>query len=472
MLLECGCGKMYRVRDGATNPPKNCPACGGLLKVAGGAAPAPAAAPAAPPAADPKAKDLEARVQALERENSAAKAAVELKDKELREARESVAKLSGELEKAKETLSKKDAELSERSAQTTKLLLSKDEALREAQEKIESLEGQGGGAAGNAESLEQELADLRKGKEVLIKEVATIEGAYKDKLKTKELELEDLQQRLKTLEKAGAGKADTPEGQRFQARIGALEKIVQDGEQRYRSLQRELEETQRARDEARGGAESSGAEMTRAISERDEKIKSLEAGLQRAREDLAGAKAAPAPPAAPSGIAADRLGEIRYLSADLDRGLASISTALNGLVNRVRRLNETVQEIPESAPAAAEAPPAEEAPADLPLVEPPPADPDAPPDLPATPAEEPTPVDVPQLESIPAPDVETSSLPDDGTLLDMGGVNRQASAEPEPEPVPADVAPETEPEPAPEPEQKKGFFGKLFGGKKKQRPAF
>src|SRR5262245_50093717 len=105
MLLECGCGKMYRVRDGATNPPKTCPACGGVLRQAGApaAAPPPAAPPPAAPAApavDGRVKELEAKLQSLERDGAAARAASELKDKELREAQASVSRLGAELEKA------------------------------------------------------------------------------------------------------------------------------------------------------------------------------------------------------------------------------------------------------------------------------------------------------------------------------------------------------------------------------------
>src|SRR5688572_8407979 len=253
MLLECGCGKMYRVRDGATNPPKNCPACGGALKVSGGpAAAAPAAAPAAPPAADPRAKELEARVQSLEREQGAARAAVELKEKELHEAQSSIARLGVDLEKAqhayKEALLKKDAELAERAAQATKLILAKDEALTEAREKIESLESKGGGADNG-----DELAESRRGKEKLAEELANIEATYKAALSQKESEVDDLQKRAQDLEKqlaAANPKATTPEGQRFQARIASLERIVQDGESRYRTLQKELEAVQGGGDAA------------------------------------------------------------------------------------------------------------------------------------------------------------------------------------------------------------------------------
>jgi hypothetical protein len=479
MLLECGCGKMFRVRDGAANPPKNCPSCGGPLRQSGGAAPAPApATPAAPPAADPRVKELEGRVQAFEREQGAARAAVELKEKELHEAQSSIARLGADLEKAqiayKEALLKKDAELAERAAQATKLILAKDEALSEAREKIESLESRGGNA-----SMEQELTDSREGKAQLVEELAKVESTYKDALKNKESEVDTLQKRVQDLEKqlsAASPKSNTPEGQRFQARIASLERIVQDGEQRYRALQKELDAVQGTGGEA-VDARKSAAEAEKTIEERDAKIRELENRLKEAQDeaDQARAKSAGAsvPAEAPSGITATRLGEVRYLSSDLDRGLASISTALGGLVSRVRRLNESLADIPavpvgKSSGSHRAVPPApapeavEEEPEALPLVEPPSEEPDAPPELPEGEVEEPTPVDgVPQLESFESPEEPVAALPDDASLLDMGGESKPPSEETEP------VSEEEAEGGGGKP--KKGFFGKLFGKKKQGR---
>jgi len=52
MILECSCGKMYRVRDDAATPPTKCPVCGGPLRAAGGSSPNVAGT-------DPRAKDAE-----------------------------------------------------------------------------------------------------------------------------------------------------------------------------------------------------------------------------------------------------------------------------------------------------------------------------------------------------------------------------------------------------------------------------
>src|SRR4029079_9718499 len=60
MILECGsCAKMYRIRDDAAPQPTQCPTCKGDLRVAGGGAPTSAAS---------RVKELEVRIQNLERE--------------------------------------------------------------------------------------------------------------------------------------------------------------------------------------------------------------------------------------------------------------------------------------------------------------------------------------------------------------------------------------------------------------------
>ncbi len=453
MLLECTCGKMYRIRDGATNPPKSCPACGGTLKISGGA-PAPAPAPAAP-AVDPRVKEFEGRIQSLERDQAASRAAVELKEKELHEAQASIARLGIDLEKAqaayKDALKKREDRIQEleaeaakskgagaASAQTMQLLRAKDEALREAVEK--------------AAALEQELTDARQGSSSVAGELAEMETKYKEALSSKEAEVEDLQRRLQTAEKqvvessSKAQHGSEPEAQRLAAKVAGLEKIIQDGENRYRALQKQLE-----------GAGPADKEAQSAAAEKDERIAELQAELAELKSR---APAAPTVPLAPP-VSGAKVGEARYLAADLDRGIASISTALAGLASRVRRLHETL-EAGEGEEAAAPAPPSEpEAPPDLPAIEP------AEPETESIVEEE-----VAPLETFPLPaDRPSDSLPADETLLDMGGSPRPSpsledAATPPPEPAPEAVPEEALPDATPGP-QKKGFFGKLFGKKGK-----
>src|SRR5262245_10149631 len=60
MILECAsCAKMYRIRDDASPQPTKCPTCNGDLRAAGGAAPG---------GGGSRVKELETRIQSLERE--------------------------------------------------------------------------------------------------------------------------------------------------------------------------------------------------------------------------------------------------------------------------------------------------------------------------------------------------------------------------------------------------------------------
>ncbi len=515
MLLECSCGKMYRVRDDAAHPPTKCPSCGGVLRQHSGAAPA---APAGP---DPKVKDLEARLQAAERGLSSAKASAELKDKELREAQAAIGRLGGDLEKAqasyREALRKKEAEVEERQrkldelekegtkvrqqsqTQTTALLRQKDAALQEARDEIARLEERlaqpapAGSVPAEVEArlkeLEAEVETGRDSRAKLVEELGREKDAFRDALKAKVSELEAAEARAADLEKKltePEGDPKTPSEERARMRIRQLEKIVQDGERRYRDLL--------ARTEQEGGAAAPAAPDSGALSRKEAELaqarSALEAekarreGLERQVADLQAAKKAPPPPTPAKGgeVLRARIGEARYLSGDLEKSLGSVSTSLQALIERVKRLQGSL-EAPEEEPApepAAEAAPAREGPyapagsgAEVELEPPAELVHEA-----AAVDEEPR-EEVAQLEALPEPEPAAEGvLPADETLLDMGGVKRGGadadeapveaasdetplSAEPSPEP-PLD---EAIPEPAPEAPKKKGFFGKLFGKK-------
>jgi chromosome segregation ATPase len=444
MLLECSCGKMYRVRDDAAHPPTRCPACGGTLRPVSGGAPA--------GAADPRLKDLEARLQALERDLAATRAAVEVKDRELDEAHSSIARLGADLEKAqnayKEALKKKDEELEEKQrrlaelqgegtksraqapAQTLALLKAKDEALQEARERIAQLEHDLKEAQ---DSIARLGADLEKA-----------QNAYKEALKKKDQELEEKQRCLAELEgkAAAAGKGPvSAELQRAQGRIAQLEKIIQDGEQRFRVLQEQ--------------AEKAARDYAVQLEARDRA-----AGELRARiEDLERQVAAAGQGARPAGGGDSvRLGEARYLAADLDKSLASVGAALQALVERVKRLHDSLNRA--DAAAAPESEPVSEP---IPAVSPPeasveeevaPMESDASGDEGRDPLAEEAKLEVP-----PAPEEGADSPLEEEAL----------SVETSPGPLPEESGPEPEPEPdsaSEPPPAKKGLFGKLFGKKK------
>jgi hypothetical protein len=537
MLLECSqCAKMYRVREGSAAAPTKCPACGGLLKVSGGGAAPAAPAPSGP---DPRAKELEGKVAALERDLSAHKAAAEQKAKEAKEAQSNIARLGEDLAKAqgvyKDALKKKEDELEEKnkkiaglessskgsagSAGQIAILKAKDNQIQELQEKVSSLEEElsKGGKGGDPSHLEQELGESRASAAKLADELAKEKLHYREALLNKEREFDDLHKKLSAAEKqlvgasgraqagsSGASDADLAaakaeaekkdkELSRAQSRIGQLEKIVQDGEQRYRTLHQELEKS-------RDAADSGGKDGAKILAEKDGTISELNEELTAERrkvgelkkqvQDLESAakkaKAAtgirPAPAAAAAPAAGGNLEEARFLVGDLDKSLASVSAQLLALTQRVKRLNDSLYRTGEfskegaeaTGPAAVAAKAESEAAPDGEPEASPPEEPEASPEPPAEsegaaavaeaaaetpdehhteslplpeaaseeeetqaeidaaseePAAAPADEEVAQLESLPEPALDSNELPADETLLDMGKMNKPMKKE-------------------------------------------
>ncbi len=532
MLLECaGCGKMYRVREGSTSPPTTCPACKGSLRPAG----APAAPP--PPGADPKVKELESRLEAGE--------------KELGEAQAEVQRLRGELDKSQMSsrdTGKRDTEIREKVSKIAALerevqdargraqqaglasLKEKDSEIHYLKERVAALEGeleQGKGAAPKGETvpladLEKALQDKetehRESQEAIARmgdDFKRAQDAHIAAIKAKDDEIGQAHQKIAFAEEqlseanARAKGAPPPKPdaalERAQSRIAQLEKIVQDGERRYR-------ESQAQYDKASAAASGAGA-ASEALEEKDRKAAELQKQLENRRDvevvlrrqigELQAAfqaeksarktVSAPPPPPRETVLRPKRLGELKYLAVDLDKNLGSISSALSGLVERVRRLQEAVQQT-EDEVSQAEAAAAAAAPAPAPEPSPYEEAPEAEAPSEDSPAEEPAPEggeEVARLESLPAPEVEPAELPADETMLDKGGVDKSKARakirpkrgqKPPPEPSAEGEAPleeeplsaETSPGPLPEeegtaepePPKKKGLFSKLFGKKK------
>jgi chromosome segregation ATPase len=404
---------MYRVREGSAAAPTKCPACGGLLKVSGGA-------PAAPPAAgpDPRVKELEAKLAAAERDLSAHKAGVEQKAKEAKEAQANIARLGEDLAKAqgvyKDALRKKEDEIeekqkkiaaleaeSEKSKASAKgsapiaILKAKDSQIQELQEKVASLEEELSSKSGKGADphVQQELQDARASQAKITEELAKEKLHYREALLNKEHEVEDLHKKLSTVEKqlveasgraqassGGASDADLAAAKsetdrkdkdlsRALTRIGQLEKIVQDGEQRYRTLHAELEKSRDAADSGGKDGAKILAEKDGTISELNEELTSerrktgeFKKQVQDLEKELQRVKSQPPPAAAkvkgetkmrPAG--GGNLEEARFLAGDLDKSLASVSSQLAALTSRVKRLTDSLYKSGETSMEAAQA---------------------------------------------------------------------------------------------------------------------
>ena len=569
MLLECSsCGKMYRVREGSAAAPTKCPACGGTLKVSGGGAPAPASGP------DPRVRELEGKVGALEKEAAAHRA-------EAKEAQANIARLGEDLAKAqgvyKDALKKKEDELEEKNKRISALeaevasgkssakgnvgqiavLKQKDAQIAELEEKISALEAEMGGKSekdgGSDEkiaNLEMELVEARQGVPRLAEELANEKVHYREALLNKEAEIDELTKKVSSLEKqlieassraqagaSGAGDAAVAaakaeadkraaEVQRAANRIAQLEKIVQDGESRYRSMHAEMEKSRDAMNMGSGEsskilAEKDGTidELRNELTAEKNRVGELERQLKEAKS-AAASRPASGTMASPAG---GNVSEARYLAGDLDKSLMSVSSQLSTLVQRVKRLHESLYKSegssavlpsveadlpsppapePEPEPVAPQEPEGPEVSMDTgaealaeaaaetpqdPTTEALPLPEAAPEEEAAELQEDEVPIEqrpeeeevVPTLEEAVEPVAESNELPADETMLDMGklhrptrpqlgrGTGRRPAPLPKLPPPPAEPTPEGEPmdESGDEP-KKKGFFGKLFGKKK------
>jgi hypothetical protein len=504
-------------------------------------------------------KELEGRIAELEKVSAASRATAESKARELEEmagrlaqAQKAKEEAAQDAAKAKADSARKEKDGGDKAGRIQQLekelqearvkgqqaglaaIKEKDAELHYAQERIAALEREVQGSQGGTKTREKELIDLRarvssmqaehkESQEAIAKlgdELHKAQDAYKATLANKEKEIEDLHAKLG--DSGGGTKGpggDSPGLQRAQSRIAMLEKIVQDGEQRYRTLQEEFHKSTQ-------NAHSTTAAGSRAIQEKDAKIVDLEAAVSRqknrADELEKKVKSADAERESAKGIPvpAGNFDQARYLAADLDRSLGSISSMLQGLVERVKRLNQTLtapagpapvhsapaapllaaakEEPPAHAPTwgrPAAPPPDEETKADLEPISEPAQEVEAEVEAPASPEEEAEPVELESLPDVAPAAEEDSGLPADETLLDMGGASmgkkvreamarrRQAPASPPAEePADAPVAeasfeegplqeegqPAEEPPPEAEVDQpkKKGLFGKLFGRKK------
>jgi uncharacterized coiled-coil DUF342 family protein len=373
--------------------------------------------------------------------------ALKEKETELHEAQASVARLGDELKKAqdlyKEALTKRDQEAGEHAAAAAEAQASiarLGDELKKTQDLYkEALTRRDREAEEHAAATAEAQASIAR----LGEDLKKAQDAYKEALTRKDRELNEAHEKIAALEGGGAAAPAGEEQDRYQARIRQLEKNVLDADRRYAELEKRLLSAEVSAEGAPAKDETIAklqAELTAARAEADElrrRIAVQEASKDRKMSD-----------------AEIRVGEARYLAADLDRSLESLATSLAGLVERVRRLIGSLHDsgpqvpqhvIPGSPAAVSETPaspeevieqarnvvlPAEgEAPPETPEEAPAPQDP---------PVQEPQAEAVPVLDNLPVPEAVPEGeghLPTDDTILEFGGT-RKAVNLPGPEETP------------------------------------
>ncbi len=451
MILECACGKMYRVKDDATNLPTRCPACGGSLRRTGGA----------PPAGDAgRARELEARVKELERQLEASRPSggVQLSVESI--AAPSLSNPIAELRAAAAKADRFERELVELRGRLEKALSEKEHELAAAVDGLSRSEAERRKLETRAAALEEGHTRALEGKDKTIQALDASIGSYRAKV-------DELQKRVDALEAQRLNDLshfDASLRQREQSDRNQLDKTTQSHQKSLTDLRAELEsriiEKDRQITDSRQALDREAGERRRlqetlnrlqgsadrTVAEKDASIAALNATLdsykskletvQKRLESLEELRRseqdATARRVRDGQALRARLEEAEHLAGDLDHGADAIEAALATLRDRSRRMKATLHE---SVSGTGESPLRGEMPA---LPAPPPEEFNAMSDLPA-PAPEPAPAAPSTRRWKKTPPELIAPVPEEGRVEEPSGVFqvvRDAAPAPEPEPEP------------------------------------
>lgn len=289
MILECACGKMYRVRDEAAAAGSRCPACNGELRAA-------ATAPAGP-APDPRVPRLE---RELERERDERRRLEESHARALAEKQKTLEALDASLASYRDRLEALQGQLEATEARRLADLDAFQARMREQEEKnraaLERL----------TEAHQRSLAELRAEMERRIAEKDRAISEGRQHLDREAAERRRLAETLSRLQEA----ADRSVREKDAARA-ALEATLTTYREKADELQKRLDELERLR---RAELESAAGRLRAAESHRA------------------------------------RLEGAERLAADLDHSLDAMETIVSGLRERVGRLREGLRVPAEAAP--------------------------------------------------------------------------------------------------------------------------
>jgi len=436
MILECGkCAKMYRVRDDASPQPTQCPTCGGALAAAGGGA--------APNAAS-RVKELETRIQNLEKELEETRSSRPTLSVETAPGFSGLSAPVAELRSAAENSARLERELLALRSETERKLKEKDQEialLKEGSERETSVRRK---QETRVSGLEETHARAIEGKDKTIAALDASIASYRTKLETLQKKMEAIEiQRLNDL-----NAFDTRVREREQSDRDALDRATEAQKQALLDLRAEMEskiaEKDRLITESRQSLDREAGERRRLtetlnrlqenagreVAEKSTSIAALEATLgsykskietlQKRVDSLEQLRRTEhdqfAKQLSSRQSIRGRVDEASHLAVDLDHSLDSMEASIASIRDRARRLRSTLEEAetePESAPLLSS-------------------------------------LASPSLAPEPEPEAETAR-----PALSQADAwdSLQSAPEPEPEPPPAlSVEPEPAPEPEPEPE--------------------
>ncbi len=362
MILECGnCAKMYRVRDDAAPPPTQCPTCKGELRATGGGAPASSAS---------RVKELETRIQNLEKEleeTRSARPTLSVESNfgfsgsapvaELRSTAEKADRLERELLSTKSEMERKVKDLDRELSQT------RETADRETAERRKQETRAGG--------LEETHARALEGKDKTIAALDASIASYRAKVDSLQKKIDAVEiQRLNDL-----NTFDSRVREREQSDRDALDRATDTQKQALVDLRAEMEqkiaEKDRLISDARQSLDREAGERRRlsetlnrlqenadrAVAEKQTAISALEATLssykskietlqkrvdsleqmRRSEHDQVNKHSSSRQ------AILGRMDEASHLAVDLDHSLDSIEASIAAIRDRARRLSSTLQ---------------------------------------------------------------------------------------------------------------------------------
>jgi DNA repair exonuclease SbcCD ATPase subunit len=381
MILECACGKMYRVRDDAANQPTKCPVCGGALRQAGGSSPS--------VAAEPKIKEQETRIRTLESERNEARDRADRLEREIGDRSgpalsQTSAPLSSEVSELRagaEQADKLQRELFNLRSESERKLKDKDFELAQARQAAERESAERRKLESRLNGIEETQARTLEGKQKTIDALDASVATYRAKTDQlqKQHEAQELQRladlnsfenRLREsdqkdrseLDRVGQGhqRALAQVREELERKIAEKELQITDqrqvidreaGERRRLSevlsrLQENADRTVKEKTAALSAIEATLASFRAKTENLQKRVNDLEQ-LRRSEMDSQAARTRSA-----QGARA-RLEEAGHFASDLDHNLDSVESLLSNLRERMRRLKDTITTPAEPEPAPA-----------------------------------------------------------------------------------------------------------------------
>jgi hypothetical protein len=374
MILECGkCAKMYRVRDDASTQPTQCPTCGGALRTAGGGTQT---------GASSRVKELETRIQNLEKELEESRASRPTLSVETSPGFSGFSAPVAELRSAAENSARLERELLSLRSEMERQLKDKERELDQLRETGEREAAERRKQETRASGLEDTHARSLEGKDKTIAALDASIASYRGKVEAlqKKLDAVEIQRlndlnafdsRIREREQSDRAALDRTTGAQQKAvaelraemedKIADKDRQITEGRQsldREAAERRRLSETLNRLQETADRAVAEKATAIAALEATLSSYKSKNEALQKRVDSLEELRRTEHDQihrqlSSRQSIRV-RVDEASHLAVDLDHSLDSIEASIGALRDRARRLKDTLQE----AEAEPEAPPA------------------------------------------------------------------------------------------------------------------